>query len=91
MNKNDIINAIASESGLTKKDSDKAFSAAIKIIVQSLCQGEKIAVSGFGTFEVKEKAARNGKNPRTKETILIPASKVPVFKASKQLKDEVAG
>ena len=90
MNKTDLIAAAAQSTGLTKKDTERVLNAAIDAITASLCSGEKVQISGFGTFEVKAREARVGRNPRTKETVTIAATSVPVFKASKALKDTVA-
>lgn len=90
MNKTELISAAAEAAGLTKKDAERAINAAIDAITAALAQGEKVQIAGFGIFEVKERAARTGRNPLTKETIEIPASKAPAFKASKTLKDIVA-
>ncbi len=90
MNKTELISAVAEKTGLSKKDSDKAVNAAIDSIVEALKAGEKVTLIGFGAFETKERAARVGRNPQTKETINIPASRIPVFKAGKALKDTVA-
>jgi len=90
MNKAELINAVAEKAGLSKKDSEAAVTAAIDVITESLAQGEKVQLVGFGSFEVKSRAARIGRNPRTKEEIKIPASKLPVFKAGKALKDTVS-
>ena len=90
MNKNELINAVAERANLTKKDSEIAVSAVIDAITDALCEGEKVQLVGFGSFEVKKREARVGRNPRTKETIEIPATKTPVFKAGKLLKDSVA-
>jgi DNA-binding protein HU-beta len=90
MNKADLISKIAVNSGLSKKDSEKALGAAIDAIVESLKEGEKVQLVGFGIFDVKERAARTGRNPKTKEAIKIPASRTPQFKAGKALKDAVA-
>jgi DNA-binding protein HU-beta len=90
MNKADLINKIAMNSGLSKKDSEKALTAAIDAITDSLKAGEKVQLVGFGIFDVKERAARTGRNPKTKEAIKIPASRTPQFKAGKALKDAVA-
>ena len=89
MTKAELINAVAQKTELSKKDSEKAVVAVIDAISETLAAGEKVALVGFGTFEVKERAAREGINPRTKEKIEIPASKLPVFKAGKALKDLV--
>ncbi len=90
MNKTELIAAVAAKTGLTKKDAEKVVNATIDSITESLVKGDKVNVSGFGIFEVKAREARVGRNPRTKETIEIPATKLPAFKASKTLKDAVA-
>ena len=90
MNKAELIAAAAEQAGLSKKDTEAAIYAAIDAIVASLKQGDKVQLVGFGAFEVKARAARIGRNPRTKEQIEIPASKIPVFKPGKALKDAVA-
>ena len=90
MNKAELINEAAEKSGLSKKDTENAINAAIEVISQCLAEGDKVQLVGFGAFEVKCRAERTGRNPKTKETIKIPASKVPVFKAGKALKDLVA-
>jgi DNA-binding protein HU-beta len=90
MNKSELIAAVAQSAGLTKKDTERAINAALDAITASLRSGEKVQISGFGTFEVKEREARIGRNPHTKEAIDIPATRVPSFKASKALKDNVA-
>ncbi len=90
MNKTELIAAVAAKTGLTKKDAEKVVNATIDSITESLVNGDKVNVSGFGIFEVKAREARVGRNPRTKETIEIPATKLPAFKASKTLKDAVA-
>ena len=90
MNKNELIAAVAERANLTKKDSEIAVSAVIDAITDALCEGEKVQLVGFGSFEVKKREARVGRNPKTKEAIEIPATKVPVFKAGKLLKDSVA-
>ncbi|NMA67237.1 MAG: HU family DNA-binding protein [Clostridiaceae bacterium] len=91
MNKADLISAVAQQSGLTKKDSEAAINAFISVVEDALTSGEKVVLVGFGTFETKDRAARKGRNPQTKETITIPASKAPVFKAGKALKEKVNG
>ncbi|NLU53592.1 MAG: HU family DNA-binding protein [Clostridiaceae bacterium] len=91
MNKADLISAVAQQSGLTKKDSEAAIDALVSVVGETLANGEKVVLVGFGTFETKNRAARKGRNPQTKETITIPASKVPVFKAGKTLKEKVNG
>ena len=89
MNKTELIAVAAEKSGITKKDAERVINAAFETITAQLIKGEKVQLSGFGIFEVKERDARVGRNPRTKEAIQIPASKAPVFKASKALKDMV--
>ena len=90
MNKTELI-AVASQAvGMTKKDTERVLNAALDAITAALMNGEKVQLSGFGTFELKEREARVGRNPHTKESIEIPATTVPVFKASKVLKDTVA-
>lgn len=91
MNKTDLVNVVASETNLSKNVVDAAVSATFKAIAEALKEGDKVALIGFGTFEVKETAAREGRNPKTGETIKIPASKKPAFSASKVLKDSVNG
>ena len=90
MNKTELITAVAEKTGLTKKDAERAINATVEAITESLVKGDKVSVSGFGIFEVKNREARVGRNPRTKETIEIPATRLPGFKASKTLKDTVA-
>ena len=90
MNKAELINAVAEKAALSKKDSEAAVNAALEAISGALSDGEKVQLVGFGSFEVKKREARVGRNPKTKEAIEIPASKVPVFKAGKALKDVVA-
>ena len=90
MNKTEIIAAVAEKTGMTKKDAERVINATIETIETSLVKGDKVQVSGFGIFEVKAREARIGRNPRTKETIQIPATRLPVFKASKALKDSIA-
>ena len=90
MNKTELIAAVAQNAGMAKKDAERAVNAMVDAITQSLVKGEKVQLSGFGIFEVKDREARVGRNPRTKETIEIPATRTPVFKASKALKDTVS-
>ena len=90
MNKAELINATAEKAGLSKKDTEAAINAAIDAISAALAQGDKVQLVGFGSFEVRARAARTGRNPKTKETIKIPASKVPAFKPGKALKDAVS-
>lgn len=90
MNKTDLVNAVAESTGLSKKDADKAVAAVIESVTGALVAGDKVQLVGFGTFEVRERAAKQGRNPRTGEAMEIPASKLPAFKAGKALKDAVA-
>jgi len=90
MNKTELVAAVAEKSGLAKKDAERVVSATFETITAQLMKGQKVQISGFGIFEVKQREARVGRNPRTKEAIEIPASKAPAFKASKSLKDTVS-
>ena len=90
MNKTELVAAIAEKSGISKKDADKALAAFLETVTDEMKKGEKIQLVGFGTFEVRERAERTGINPQTKQTIKIAASKNPVFKAGKALKDAVS-
>ncbi len=90
MNKTELIAAVAEKAGLSKKDADAAVSAVFDAVTAELAKGEKVQLIGFGTFEVRERAAKTGRNPRTGETMTIPASKVPAFKAGAALKNAVA-
>lgn len=90
MKKTELVAAAAEKTGLTKKDAESLISAAFDTITEKLAQGERVQISGFGTFEVKQREARVGRNPRTKEEIRIPATRQPAFKASKTLKQKVA-
>ena len=89
MNKSELVAAMSEKSELSKKDVEKVLKAFTDVVAEELKKGEKIQLVGFGTFEVSERAARTGLNPRTKETIEIAASKAPKFKAGKALKDLV--
>ena len=89
MNKNEFVNAIAEKSGLTKKDAEAALNAYIEVVTDALKAGDSVQLIGFGTFEVRERAARTGRNPLTGETIEIAAAKVPAFKSGKALKDAI--
>lgn len=89
MNKSELINAVAESAGLSKKDATSAVEAVFETIQTTLGEGDKVQVIGFGTFEVRERAARKGRNPQTGKEIDIAASKVPAFKAGKALKDAV--
>ena len=90
MNKTELIAAVSQSAGLTKKDTERVLNAAIDAITLSLAKGEKVQLSGFGTFETKEREARIGRNPRTREAVEIAATRVPTFKPSKALKDIIA-
>ena len=89
MNKSELIAAIAAKTGETKKNAEATVNAFIEVVTETLVEGDKIQLVGFGSFEVRKRAARKGRNPQTKEEIKIPASKAPVFKAGKALKDLV--
>ena len=91
MTKTDLVNVINAETQVSKKDAEAVINAALAAIANALKEGDKVALIGFGTFEVKATAAREGRNPKTGEAIAIPASKKPTFSASKVLKDEVNG
>ena len=90
MNKTELIAAAAESTGLTKKDTEKVLNAALESIAAALAEGDKVQISGFGSFEVKEREARVGRNPQTGETMEIAASRIPAFKAGKALKDRGA-
>ena len=90
MNKTELIAATAEKANLSKKDTEAPVNAVIDVITEALKKGDKVQLVGFGSFETRERAARVGRNPKTKETIKIPASKVPAFKAGKALKDTIA-
>ena len=89
MTKTELVAAAAKKSGLTQKDTDKALAALLDAVTCALAKGDKVQLTGFGTFEVREKAAREGRNPRTGATIAVPASKAPAFKAGASLKKAV--
>ena len=90
MNKTELIAAAAEQAGIAKKDAEKVVNAALEAITAAMVEGDKVQLSGFGTFEVKQREARMGRNLRTKEVIEIPATRVPSFKPSQVLKDTVA-
>ena len=89
MNKSDLVAAIAAKTGDTKKGAEESLNAFVSVVTDALVKGDKVQLVGFGSFEVRKRAARKGRNPQTKEEIKIPASKAPVFKAGKALKDLV--
>ncbi|MCD8375519.1 MAG: HU family DNA-binding protein [Oscillospiraceae bacterium] len=90
MNKAELIQATAQKSGLSRKEAEAAVAAAVQSITEALAQGDRVQIVGFGAFEVRERAAHIGRNPKTREEIQVAASKAPVFKAGKALKDAVA-
>ena len=90
MNKTELIAAAAERSGMTKKDTEQVITAAFDVIIAQLQKGEKVQISGFGTFEMKERKERVGRNPHTGEAVQIPASKVPAFKVSSTLKEKIS-
>ena len=90
MNKVKLVASVAEKAGLSKKDAEKAVAAVLDSVVEAVANGDKVQLIGFGTFEVRVRAARTGRNPQTKQTITITASKQPVFKAGKAFKDAVA-
>ena len=89
MNKAELVTAMADQAGLSKKDAEKALKAFTDVVADELKKGEKVQLVGFGTFEVAERAAREGRNPQTGAVMKIPASKAPKFKAGKALKDSI--
>lgn len=89
MNRSELVGAVAGKSGLQKKDAEKAVGALFEVIEEALAGGDKVAVAGFGSFEVRDRPARTGRNPQTGEEIQIAATKVPVFKAGKLLRSAV--
>ena len=89
MKKAELIAAVAQSAGFTRKDAEKAVTAVVDVITKALVEGEKVQLVGFGTFETRERSAREGKNPQTGEKITIAASKVPAFKAGRALKEAV--
>ena len=90
MNKAELITAVAEKAELSKKDTEAVVNATVEVITKALKKGDKVQLVGFGSFETRKRAARIGRNPKTKETIKIAASKVPAFKPGKALKDAVA-
>ena len=90
MTKTDLIAQVAANTEMSKKDAEKAVSATFDTIAEVLCAGDKVQLVGFGVFDIKERGSRIGRNPKTKEEIEIPATRVPVFKAGKVLKDAVS-
>lgn len=90
MNKTELVAAVAAKAELSKKDAEQAVNSLFEVITETLKKGDKVQLVGFGSFEVRERAARKGRNPQTKQEITIPASKLPVFKAGKALKDSIS-
>ena len=90
MNKTELIALTAERTGLTKKDTERVINAALDAVSAAMASGDKVQLSGFGAFDVKDREARVGRNPHTKEAIDIPATRVPVFKPSKALRDLIA-
>lgn len=90
MNKPELVAAIAQNAGMTKRDAERALNAALDAITAALSGGERVQLSGFGIFEVQDRASKIGRNPHTKEAMEIPATRVPTFKPSKALRDTVA-
>lgn len=89
MNKTELIGAVAKKAGLTKKDTEKAINSLIDVVRETLAAGDNVAILGFGTFSVRDRAAREGRNPQTGEPIQIPATRVPVFRPGRGLRDAV--
>lgn len=90
MNKTELVNVVAEKAELTKKDAERAINAVFAAVEEALAEGDKVQLVGFGTFEVRDRAGRTGRNPKTGEEIMIPPSKVPAFKPGKGLKEAVA-
>ena len=90
MNKTELVNAVAEKADFSKKDADKAVAAELDSITDALAQGDKVQIVGFGTFEVRARAEKQGRNPKTGEAMIVPASNLPAFKAGKALKEAVA-
>ncbi len=90
MNKGELVDAVAVKANITKKQADQVISAFLEVVTEAVANGEKVTLIGFGSFERRERSEREGRNPKTKETITIPATKVPAFSAGKQFKEKVA-
>ena len=91
MNKTELIAAVANEAEITKKDAEKAVKAVFSVISDSLTKGDKVQIIGFGTFEVRQRKAREGRNPRTGQTVKVPAKYVPYFRAGKEIREQLNG
>ena len=90
MNKTELVAAVAAKTAMSKKDAEKALAAVLDTVAEKLAEGEKVQLVGFGTFEAKERGERTAKNPRTGETVTVPATRVPAFKAGQALKAKLA-
>lgn len=90
MNKTELVAAVAAKTAMSKKDAEKALSAVLETVAETMAAGEKVQLVGFGTFEAKERKERTAKNPRTGETVSVPATRVPAFKAGQALKTKLA-
>ncbi|MEH1777139.1 HU family DNA-binding protein [Nostoc sp.] len=91
MNKGELVDAIANKTGVTKKQADAILTAALEAIIEAVANGDKVTVVGFGSFDPRDRAAREGRNPKTNEKMDIPATRVPGFSAGKAFKEKVAG
>ncbi|MCC5649909.1 HU family DNA-binding protein [Nostoc sp. XA013] len=90
MNKGELVDAVAAKTNITKKQADEVISAFLSVVTEAVANGEKVTLIGFGSFERRERSQREGRNPKTNETITIPATKVPAFSAGKQFREKVA-
>jgi DNA-binding protein HU-beta len=90
MNKGELVDAVTAKTNITKKQADEVISAFLSVVTEAVANGEKVTLIGFGSFERRERAEREGHNPKTQETMTIPATKVPAFSAGKQFKEKVA-
>ncbi|RCJ28662.1 DNA-binding protein [Nostoc punctiforme NIES-2108] len=90
MNKGELVDAVASKTNITKKQADEIISAFLSVVIEAVANGEKITLVGFGSFERRDRSEREGRNPKTQETMTIPATRVPAFSAGKQFKEKVA-
>ncbi|RCJ40091.1 DNA-binding protein [Nostoc minutum NIES-26] len=90
MNKGELVDAVAAKANITKKQADEVISAFLEVVTEAVANGEKVTLVGFGSFERRERSEREGRNPKTKETITIPATRVPAFSAGKQFREKVA-
>ena len=90
MNKGELVDAVAAKANITKKQADQVISAFLEVVTEAVANGEKITLVGFGSFERRERSEREGRNPKTQETMTIPATRVPAFSPGKQFKEKVA-